>query len=81
MKTAEPVPQGVLKAYKERLKAELDDTIRTEESLLDLILKRYGEGKDLLTSYQQRLGEVTAEDLTAILQALHEGARIEYVVK
>ena len=78
---AEPVPQGVLKAYKERLKAELDDTIRTEESLLDLILKRYGEGKDLLTSYQQRLGEVTAEDLTAILQALHEGARIEYVVK
>ena len=78
---AEPVPDGVLKAYKERLKGELDDTVGTEESLVDLILKRYGEGKDLLTTYKQRVGEVTAEDLTAILKTLQEGARIEYVVK
>ena len=78
---ATQVPQALLKAYKERLQGDLDDTIKTEESLIEMIFKRYGEGKDLLTTYKQRLGEVTPEDLTAILQALYKGARIEYVVK
>ena len=78
---ATPVPQGVLKAYKERLQGELDNTLKTEESLVEMVFKRYGEGKDLLTTYKQRIGEVTAEDLTAILKSLSEGARIEYVVR
>lgn len=75
------VPQGVLKAYKERLQGELDNTLKTEESLVEMVFKRYGEGKDLLTTYKLRIGEVTAADLSAILKALSEGARIEYVVK
>ena len=78
---ATEVPQGVLKAYKERLQGELDNTLKTEESLVEMVFKRYGEGKDLLTTYKQRIGEVTAEDLTAILTALSDGARIEYVVR
>lgn len=75
------VQQGVLKAYKERLQGELDNTLKTEESLVEMIFKRYGEGKDLLTTYKQRIGEVTAADLSVILRSLSEGARIEYVVR
>lgn len=75
-----PVPDKLLKAYKERLEGELDNTLKTEESLVELILKRYGEGKDLLTNYKSRIAEVSAADIQAFARALQESARIEYII-
>lgn len=76
----ETVPDKQLKAYKERLQGELDNTLKTEESLVEMIFKRYGEGKDLLTTYKTRIAEVSADDIRDFARTLQDAARIEYIV-
>lgn len=76
-----PVPDKLLAAYKTRLQETLKDSLTGEESLVEAVLKRFGEGKDLVTTYKQRIDEVSVKDLTTILEDLHSGARVEYIVK
>lgn len=69
-----------LKAYKEVVlnsyKAELQDM----EKLVDKVLTRYSEGKDLVSGYSAAVSGVTADSVKKILSLLSDGAEVEYVI-
>ena len=70
-----------LAACKSLLTNEYTSSIADPANYADAILMRYSAGKDVLTSYNERIGSVSADNVKGIFTALTEGMRIEYVVK
>ena len=62
----------ILNSYK----ADLQDM----EKLVDKVLVRYSEGKDLVTGYKAAVDGVTADSVKRILSLLRDGAEVEYVI-
>ena len=76
-----PVNSAELGACKSLLANEYSTQVADPANYADAILMRYSGGKDVLTSYNDRINAVTAEKVKEIFGALSEGMRIEYVVK
>ena len=76
-----PINPAELGACKSLLANEYSAQVSDPANYADAILMRYSGGKDVLTSYNERINAVTADKVKEIFGALSEGMRIEYVVK
>ena len=59
-----------------RMKASLG----TREGMMETLLARYANGKDLSSRYGENLKELGADKVEAMLKALTQGGRIEYII-
>ena len=71
---------GELKAYKEVILNSYKADLQDMEKLVDKVLVRYSEGKDLVTGYKAAVDGVTADSVKKILSLLRGGAEVEYVI-
>lgn len=69
-----------LAAYKEVLKSSFNHLMSDSEGLVEAVLVRYGEGKDLVTGFERAVEEMTADDIKKMLSLLQGGAEVEYVI-
>ncbi len=74
------IPDNELNAYKEVVLNEYAEDLRNPEILVDRVLTRYSDGKDLVTGYQAAVKSVKADDVRRILSQLKSGADVEYVI-
>lgn len=74
-----PVPADRLAAYKRLIEQQLTSELASEASLVDAVLTRCAEGKDMISNYKRYISAVTAQDIQTILTALNDGARVEYI--
>ena len=75
-----PVPAADLKAYKDLLLSEMESRLNDPETLIEDVLVRYSEGKDVVTGYKAAIQRVSAASVTDIIKRLREGAEVEYVI-
>ncbi len=76
-----PIDAAELASCKALLVNNYTAYLANPDNYVDAILLRYSGGKDVLTGYSNRIGNVSAEKVKEIFGALSEGMRIEYVVK
>lgn len=69
-----------LKAYKEVLVSEFEHMQRDPEKVVEAVLVRYSDGKDLVSSFRRSVDELKAEDIKKVLLQLQSGAEVEYVI-
>lgn len=70
-----------LKGYKEALLNEMSSEMGRTDFLIDAVMMRNSEGKDIVTKYKDYIAAVTASDVKEILRALDFGSKVEYIVK
>ena len=75
-----PLPENVLNATREALLKELDRRFATPQTLIEDVLVRYSEGKDLITGYKDAARRVSAASVREILGRLAAGAEVEYLI-
>ena len=75
-----PVEEADLKAYKELLLNRIERRMKDPAALLDDVLVRYSEGKDLITDGKTALQRVSVDQVRRILSQLRDGASVEYVI-
>ena len=74
------IPETDLNAYKNMLKHIEAETLKNPDELISRILTKYSEGKDTVTGFEEAVNSVSAESVKAIIDALCNGAVVEYVV-
>lgn len=79
--SATPVPEDRLALYKKILKNMYASRQSSPRYWVDIIRRRYSEGKDLNTKYAEKIDAVTAEEVMEIIAALDSGSKVEYVVR
>ena len=75
----QPIPEERLAAYKRLIEHQVEAQLGFEESLIDAVMTRCAEGKDMISNYKRYISAVTAQDIQSILSALYDGARVEYI--
>lgn len=75
-----PISETELKAYKDELLKQMDSRMSDAEALVDDVLTRYSEGKDLVTDYKTAVGKVSAASVAHIIGLLRDGAEVEYLI-
>jgi hypothetical protein len=79
--TGKSLSKQELTAYKDLLNNYFLSLIPRPDFVEQSLLLRYSEGKDMVTRYRERINNISAENVQAILQALRKGCNIEYVVE
>lgn len=69
-----------VKLYKALLTAEYETRYSKPETYLPAVVLRYSAGKDVVTSYKDKIGAVSASSVNEVLQAIAGGSRVEYVI-
>lgn len=75
-----PISDTELKAYKDLLLKQMDSRMSDAEALIDDVLTRYSEGKDVVTDYKTAIGKVSAASVAHIIEMLCNGAEVEYLI-
>ena len=75
-----PLPENVVNATREALLKELERRYADPETLIEDVLVRYSEGKDLITGYKAAVRRVSVASVRDILGKLAAGAEVEYVI-
>lgn len=75
------VNQNALKASRNALLSSEQARMGRDEVIMQNVLTRYSEGKDLFTGYQDAVKAVNAEKVKSILSQLKAGAGVEYIIK
>ena len=78
---SKPIGAAELNSCKALLANAYSSSLADPGNYADAILMRYSSGKDVLTSYSDRINSVSADNVKGIFGALAGGMRIEYVVK
>ena len=76
-----PVSAVELKGLKDALSNELASETADPDYMMDAFLRRYSEGKDMVSNWQAYLSKVTVGDVADVFSALEKGAKVEFVVK
>ena len=74
------VSESELKAFKEELLNAFDKDMKQPETVIDAVMVRYSDGKDLVSGYRNAVKSVNAGKVKEILRQLGEGAGVEYVI-
>lgn len=74
------ISEAELRAFKEQLTSEFERMNADPGSIVDAVLLRYGDGKDLVSGFRRAVDGLTADDIRKILSDLQHGAGVEYVV-
>ena len=75
-----PLPEHVVNATRDALLKELERRYADPETLMEDVLVRYSEGKDLITGYKAAVRRVSVASVRDILVKLGAGAEVEYVI-
>ena len=75
-----PLPENVLFATGQALIQELDKRYADPQTLIDDVLVRYSEGKDLITGYKDAIRRISVASVRDILGRLDAGAEVEYII-
>ena len=76
-----PVSGPELASCKALLANEYSMMLADPANYADAILMRYSSGKDVLTSYNDKINGISADKIKEVFSALAGGMRVEYVVK
>lgn len=74
------VTDAELAAFKDLLTHREDVALDDPDTYIGRILTRFSEGKDTISGYKSAIGSVTKESVKAVLKALDNGAKVEYVI-
>ena len=74
------ISKDELKAYKALVTNEFESSLKNPSNLVDIMLMRYSDGKDLYTGYKQAINAVDEKKVKAMLSALCSGAKVEYII-
>lgn len=74
------IPAAVLKADKDRLCDDFSARMGRPDSILDAVLLRYSEGKDIYTDFKSQASSVSPDAVKAILARLESGTKVEYII-
>src|SRR5574344_20786 len=69
-----------LKASKAVVLARYDARRTDAESIMDDVIARYSDGKDLVSGYREAVNAVSAVSVRKILSLLASGAEVEYII-
>ena len=58
----------------------MDSRRKDPAAVIDDVLVRYSEGKDLVTDYKAAIQRVSAESVARIIAQLRAGAEVEYII-
>ena len=47
---------------------------------MDALLTRYSEGRDVMSRYKEIIAALTPDKVEAVIAAMAEGSRVEYLV-
>ena len=75
-----PLPEADLRAYTDELLKLMDSRMNDAQALIDDVLTRYSEGKDLVTDYKTAVGKVSTASVAHIISLLRDGAEVEYLI-
>lgn len=70
-----------LKAFKTRLISEYESSLADPEGVIDAVLIRYSDGRDVVTGYKEAINSVSKENIRNILQLVSSGAEVEYIIE
>jgi len=70
-----------LKAYKAALLNDMGAEVENPRSLINMVLLRYAEGRDIVSNYADGIKAVTEADVLSALKDLDSGCKVEYVIK
>ena len=73
------VSDSELKACKEYVKGEMAIQMKNPAWWLDVLSRRYIEGKDLYSNIISKVDAITPAKVSSVLSALGKGSRVEYV--
>lgn len=74
------VSESEIKAFKEELLNAFDKNMKQPETVINAVMVRYSDGKDLVSGYKNAVKSVSAAKVREILRQLSEGAGVEYVI-
>ena len=74
------VSEAEVRAARATLLKELELRYARPETLMEDVLLRYSEGKDLITDYKGAVQRISAESVREILKTLSEGGEVEYTI-
>lgn len=75
-----PVPDSEVEAFKQQLKGRMALDMKDPFYWLNVISRRYLAGKDFTTNYESKISSVTPDKVRAILSALNDGSKVEYII-
>ena len=75
-----PVPDAEIAAFKQQLKGRMALDMKDPFYWLNVISRRYLAGKDFTTNYESKISSVTPDKVRAILSALNDGSKVEYII-
>ncbi|MCR5519114.1 MAG: hypothetical protein K6F21_02165 [Bacteroidales bacterium] len=76
-----PLSPSTLKGLKDALSTEMAGEVADPDYLMEAVLRRNSEGKDMISNYQTYLSKVTVQDVYDVISALDKGSKVEYVIK
>ena len=76
-----PLDTAELKGIKNSLSNEMTSELQDPDYITEVFLRRYSEGKDMVSNWQSYLSKVTLDDVSEVLKNLEKGSKVEYVVK
>ena len=72
---------STLAGLKEALSTEMAGEVANPDYLMEAVLRRNSEGKDMISNYSTYLSKVTTQDVYDVIAALEKGSKVEYVIK
>jgi len=69
-----------LKAYKAELKNSFERELSDPKAIINNVIVRYSDGKDLVSGYKEAIDAVSEEKVREVLSSLSSGAEVEYVI-
>ena len=75
------IPASELKGLKASLSNDMASEAADSDYIMEAYLRRNSEGKDMVSNYKTYLDKVSVEDVEAVLTALENGSKVEYVIK
>ncbi|MGN0202250.1 MAG: hypothetical protein ACI399_05025 [Candidatus Cryptobacteroides sp.] len=76
-----PVDAGELNYFKATVASSYATTLTDRVSYINALLMRYSSGKDMLTGYATRINSIQPQQVQAVLTALSQGRKVEYVIR
>ena len=81
MVTFKTIAPAEMNIYKTILKSQWDTDSKMNASMMEALMLRYSEGKDLTSNYAEVIASLTPEDVSEVLHAFNEGFKVEFMVR
>ena len=75
------VSSSDLKAWKNRVLSSTREILSSPKGVVDMVIMRYGAGKDLVSHYTDNLASVDGSRISDMLSSLLQGGKVEMIVK